>query len=400
MKAKRVALLQLLCCMVYFMSYVTRLDYAASLTAIVSDLNITKQVASIAVTGSFITYGVGQIISGILGDMIKPRKLIAAGLTGTALINLSMALLPNIRWMTAFWCFNGFFQAMLWPPLVRLMAENMAQDEYTEAVVAVSASASIATILIYIIVPAGIAISGWRLIFILAGICGLGSMLVWLRFTRGIHENSAIKSASAKQVGHTENRLASVVSLLIPIMAAICLQGILRDGITTWMPTYIYEVFDLGVSMSILTTAILPIFSIISLKLAARINRSIGNELKTSMLLFGASFAAAAIMIPMFSKSVLLCALLMAVITGCMHGVNLMLIGNLPAHFAKYGKVSTVSGLLNACTYIGSALSTYGFAALSESFGWGFTIASWAVIAGGGMAICLVLTGKWKRFCE
>jgi len=118
------------------------------------------------------------------------------------------------------------------------------------------------------------------------------------------------------------------------------------------------------------------------------------------VLLFGTSLAAAAIMIPLFSRSVLPCALLMAVITGCMHGVNLMLIGNLPAYFARYGKVSTVSGLLNACTYIGSALSTYGFAALSERFGWGFTIASWALIAGGGMVICLFLTGKWTRFCK
>ena len=398
MKLKRIAGLDLLCCMVYFMSYVTRLDYAACLTAIVNDLNVTKQLASIAVTGSFITYSVGQIISGILGDIIKPRKLIALGLAGTSLINLSMVFLPDIHWMTGFWCFNGFFQALLWPPLVRLMAENMTGDEYSKAVVSVSASASVATILIYIIVPAAIAVSGWRLVFVIASVSGIASALVWLRFTGNIRENGNLQKVSGSSAP-SENRLSSVVPLLIPIMAAICLQGILRDGITTWMPTYIYEVFDLGLSMSILTTAILPIFSIISLKIAARINKSIGNELKTSMLLFGTSFAAAAIMIPMFSKSVLLCALLMAVITGCMHGINLMLIGNLPAHFAKYGKVSTVSGLLNACTYVGSALSTYGFAALSESFGWGFTIASWAVIAGVGLALCLMLTGKWKRFC-
>ena len=170
MKLKRIVSLQFLCCMVYFMSYVTRLDYAASLAAIVEDLNITKQIASIAVTGSFITYGVGQIISGVLGDMIKPRKLIALGLAGSSLINLSMAFLPNIHWMTGFWFFNGFFQALLWPPLVRLMADNMTTKEYTEAVVSVSASASVATILIYFIVPATLAVSGWRLVFVLAAV--------------------------------------------------------------------------------------------------------------------------------------------------------------------------------------------------------------------------------------
>jgi len=399
MKLKRIVSLQFLCCMVYFMSYVTRLDYAASLAAIVEDLNITKQIASIAVTGSFITYGVGQIISGVLGDMIKPRKLIALGLAGSSLINLSMAFLPNIHWMTGFWCFSGFFQALLWPPLVRLRADNMTTKEYTEAVVSVSASASVATILIYFIVPATLAVSGWRLVFVLAAVCGLGSTLVWLRGTGNIREGNPVPQTE-KGAAAVESRLSAVIPLLIPIMAAICLQGILRDGITTWMPTYIYEVFDLGLSMSILTTAILPVFGIISMKVAARVNRAVGNEVKTAMLLFAFSFAAAIIMVPLFSRSVVLCAIMMAVITGCMHGVNLMLIGNLPAYFAKYGKVSTVSGLLNACTYIGSALSTYGFAALSDKFGWGFTIASWAVIAGSGMVICIILTGKWKRFCE
>ena len=48
--------------LVYFFSYAMRLDYSASLVAIVSDLGITNTMASAAVTGSFITYGAGQIV--------------------------------------------------------------------------------------------------------------------------------------------------------------------------------------------------------------------------------------------------------------------------------------------------------------------------------------------------
>ena len=94
----------------------------------------------------------------------------------------------------------------------------------------------------------------------------------------------------------------------------------------------------------------------------------------------------------------ILSALMMAIITGAMHGVNLMLISRLPVHFRKYGKVSTISGVLNACTYVGSALSTYGFAHLSEAFGWYFIIISWAVIAGLGTAICAFCIRRWEKF--
>ena len=68
--------LLVLCCLVYFASYVTRLDYAAVLVEIVQDLQIPKTTASIAVTGSFVTYGLGMILFGFTGDRIQPRILI------------------------------------------------------------------------------------------------------------------------------------------------------------------------------------------------------------------------------------------------------------------------------------------------------------------------------------
>ena len=47
-----------------------------------------------ALTGSFITYGTGQIISGVLGDRISPKKLVSRGLLVTVLMNV---LLPFLR---------------------------------------------------------------------------------------------------------------------------------------------------------------------------------------------------------------------------------------------------------------------------------------------------------------
>ncbi len=395
---KKISKVQLLCCLVYFVSYITRIDYGAAIAEIVNDLQITKEAASFAVTGSFITYGLGQIVSGILGDKFKPRKLIMFGLIGTSLINLSMSFLPNIGWMNAVWCFNGFFQALMWPPLIRIMAENLDSEEMARGVKNVSVSSSVATIAIYLIVPAAIAVSGWRLAFIFAAACGIFTTLIWNKYTKGIKESLPVvnKKEESEHTLFTKN----IIFMLIPIFLAIALQGILRDGITTWMPTYIFEVFNLDVSVSIMTAAALPIFSILSVNVATAFERKIGNPVKTAALLFGIGFISCAVMIPLFENSVLICSLLMAVITGSMHGVNLMLISRLPAYFSKYGKVSTMSGLLNACTYIGSAASTYGFAVLSEQNGWNFTVISWALIGLVGTALCIISIRPWKRFTE
>lgn len=50
-----------------------------------------------------------------------------------------------------------------------------------------------------------------------------------------------------------------------------------------------------------------------------------------------------------------------ALVSGCMHGINHMLISLIAKNFSKYGMVLTFSGLLNAFTYIGVFISSYGF---------------------------------------
>jgi len=81
-----------------------------------------------------------------------------------------------------------------------------------------------------------------------------------------------------------------------------------------------------------------------------------------------------------------------------MHGVNLILICLIPPYFKKTGRVSLISGILNSCTYIGSALSGYGFAVLAKLFGWRGTIIGWAIICGIATIICLALVKKWQSF--
>ena len=91
---------------------------------------------------------------------------------------------------------------------------------------------------------------------------------------------------------------------------------------------------------------------------------------------------------------------LASLFVGCMHGVNLMLVIMLPAYFEKQGNVSTVSGILNACTYVGSAVSTVGIAVLVEDRGWGTAVWLWFAVALTGTAILCACIRPWKRRCE
>ena len=147
-----------------------------------------------------------------------------------------------------------------------------------------------------------------------------------------------------------------------------------------------------------LTAVLLPIFAIIGIKLASAIENKLKNELLCAALLYGVGFVFSMLMLPLLSVSLVASVILMALITAAMHGVNLLLISRVPLHYARFGKISTVSGVLNAFTYIGSAASTYGFAVFSEKYGWYFTVGSWAVITLVGGAVCLLNVRRWKKF--
>jgi OPA family glycerol-3-phosphate transporter-like MFS transporter len=291
---------------------------------------------------------------------------------------------------------------MLWPPLVRIMAENLGDADYKRASVLVSIAASCGSITVYLIVPACIWLSGWRLSFLLPAGIALLAAGIWIICEPRYEKRMRPQLQREKSSGKSGISLWQVILIsgLPPIMLAIVLQGMLRDGITTWMPTYITENYHLQTGSSILTTVLLPVFSIISISVASWLQKKVKSELTASTILFTVAFGSGIVLLLLGQIHAVISILCMTLITGCMHGINMLLISRLPAYFQRFGKVSTISGILNTFTYVGSAASAYGFAALSEQLGWQFTVGLWGVIAGLGALTCFLSIRHWNRFVQ
>lgn len=395
-----------MCCMVYFVSYLTRLNYAVCMVEIQNVMQIGKDVAGLPVTACFLSYGAGQVLFGFLGDRFMPQRMIFAGLSGSAFCNLLVVLIPRMDVMIPVWCVNGVFQAMLWPPLVRIMAENMDEGWYRRSCVRVSLSSSGATVLLYLLTPACIQAAGWKAVFGMAAAAGILVSLVWYGNTGQIGvrrrekgpERGKSPERRPEEQGTSAVRPRSFGTLIFLILLAIVLHGTLKDGITTWMPIYMTEMFGMSSSQSILSAAALPVCSVLSTLLSSALLYRIKNEVLTAALLFGTGTLAGIIMIPAYASHPAVCVVMMTLITGCMYGVNLMLISRVPGHFAAYGNVSAVSGILNAATYVGSALSTYGFGAVAQRAGWMPVVMMWAAAALGGTLLLGAGARKWAEF--
>ncbi len=399
-----VKILSLLCPLIYFASYMTRKNYSIVMADIIISEGISNADASLAATLSLISYGIGQVISGILGDRFRPQSIILCGLTLTTAMNVAMPLCDDFTLRSIIWLINGFAQSMLWPPLVRIMAATMNHSTYNKVCTNVNIAGISGTILLYITSSAiWIKYFDWKAVFYSSAAISAAIALIWVIGFRKANKGKDL--FSKKPEGKTDKKQSTLsarallMSGFVLIALAIISQGALRDGITDWVPTFIINTFNLESGSAILKSVLIPVFGVISLKLVGVINgKFVKDEVKAGAITFAMGLAGCALLLFVYKQNQYVTLLLASLITGLMHGVNYFLICIVPARFEKYNAVSTMSGIINSLTYVGSAAATYGFGAVSDRFGWSTVLVAWVAVAVFGTACCFIAVKPWKKF--
>ena len=398
LNGKDSARLTFLCAASYFVSYLTRINFGVVLAEIIASGAIAKTAAGAVTTIGFITYGVGQPISGWLGDRINPKKLMFLGFITTAAMNFLIPFCPNAAAMCAVWGVNGFAQSLMWPPMVKIMKTAMDNDSYNKGCVAVTWGSTAATIVLYLVSPLIISFLGWKYVFFTVCVIAAVMSAVWYTKITSIEKSTGLSYPVKSAVKRAKRSFSITPALLITVMLAIFLQGCLRDGVTTWMPTYVSEVFSLGSEISILSGVVIPLFTLASVQIISVIYKRTGKKpFKCAAVLFVIAAASCALLTAFPDSSAVTTVILASLVAAVMHGINLILVCFLPGMYADEENVSSLSGILNFMTYVGSAASTYGFAVISESYGWSSTVVSWLVIASLGAAMCFACVIRSKR---
>lgn len=393
-----------LCCAVYFTSYLTRKCYDASILAICDDTGLARTVAGLASMAAVALYGSGQFATGFLADKFDPRRIIFSALLITALCNATMPLaIGCVPAMVSLWAVNGFAQAMFWPPLVKIVAVNLPQERFKSAIFWISVSCNVAIVVVFLLVSGCVHFVGWKTSFAVTTALALAVAALWSCNIRRLAPCSkrADGGTPVRDGGKTGTPLRNLVFLagLVPIMAAIACQGVLRDGIEVWAPSIVKDQYGLSTSGSIFSVVLLPVFAVGSMVAARAMRRVVGDEVKTSLVLFAIALGCAVFLFASNGSSLMPGLPVIALLSACMHGANLMLIGELPGRFARYGCVGTVSGLLNAFTYVGAAASIYGFAAIHQHFsGWRPVFALWIGVLSVGVVLLFAALRRWIPF--
>ncbi len=400
-----------LCSAVYFTSYLTRKAYEASILAICDETGLARTAAGLAGTATVALYGIGQLLTGWMADRFDPRRIVLAALLLTAACN---AVLPfavgSVAALVALQALNGFAQAMFWPPLVKILATDLPAERYRGAVFAVNVAANVAIVAVFAIVAGCVQFAGWQVSFWLVAGIALAMAAAWGRqcsagfgspVTEFANPESRIPSAKPETRNPNSDSAMSFpipVTALVPIALAIVCIGVMRDGIEAWAPSIVSDLYGLGASSSTASVALLPLFAVVSMAGARALRRTLGDEIRAAVALFAIGLCCTAALFALHGGSLWTGLPLLALLSASMHGANLMLISELPGRFAGSGRVGMLSGLLNACVYVGASSSIYGFAAIHGHFnGWQPVFVLWAVVVAVALALCLKAQAPFHR---
>lgn len=393
MDKKKARFIIFLTCAVYFVSYLTRLDYSVVMVDIIKTDHISEELAALPLTIAAITYAVGQLVSGFFGDRIKPEKIIFFGLLGSSVMNVLLTVLP-IWCRPVLWGINGFFQAMIWPPLVRILSGTFDSDTYKKATLNISLASSYATIIMYLVAPFIIKGASWHFVFVTSAVCALAVAVIWYIYSKKIDYRrvNVVKKENGASV-----KVKGALIVIAVVVFSMILLGFLRDGLTDWTPSLISEAFSLSSEDAIFSSVILPIFSMIAISVSAIIARKlIKNEMLCAGMFFLVGAVGVAVMV--LSDNMILKIVGAALAQGTTHGANYCFTCLVPQYFYKMNKTSLVAGVINCGAYIGSSIAGVGTAFVEKSLGWSGVMLLWLGVNLLGVLICVGFGLFWQGF--
>jgi OPA family glycerol-3-phosphate transporter-like MFS transporter len=88
---------------------------------------------------------------------------------------------------------------------------------------------------------------------------------------------------------------------------------------------------------------------------------------------------------------------MLMVASAATHAINFMYTSISVAKFERFNKTSFVTGAINSSVYIGSAISTYGIAAITTHFGWSGTMTTWLGCAIIGLVVSIFSIKPFKK---
>ena len=335
----------------------------------------------------FIFYAVGQLINGAIGDKIKARYMISAGLFMAGITNLLFSVL-SLRYANMaviIYGFTGFFLSMIYGPMTKVVAEN------TEPIYATRCSLGYTFASFFGSPLAGVAaaVLVWQSTFMVSSIILAVMAVVCFLFFLMFEKKGIVKYnqyARKKEQGGSIRIL--IKHRIVKFTLISIVTGVVRTTVVFWMPTYIAQHLGFPTEMSAMiftvATFIISFTAFISVFVYERLKRNM--NLTILVMFTSAAIFFVLVYFVKYPTANIVC-LIIAIMSS--NGAASMMWSRYCPSLRDTGMVSGATGFLDFVSYMAASASSTIFANAVSSIGWGNLILVWCGLMIFGVMIAL-----------
>lgn len=399
------------CFLAYTAAYICRVNISPAIPVIQQDLELNSASMGLVGTAFFWSYALGQLINGYIGDRVSGRRLVFCGLVISALLNIAFGFSSGLAFMLLFWGVNGFFQSMLWGPIVKTFSKWFPHQKYN----AVSFGLSISPIAGYLIAWgfSGIVLKylNWRWVFWIPAALVMGLALLWLVMARNKPEDTRLSLGDAKHQNGTEttaeqaNESASEKAALWGLIARTNLvlialagvtQGMIDKSIQLWFPKLLADTLALSWNETAGTILIIPLVNLGGIMLVGWLNKRLKFNTKLTIVLLMAASVISSLLLALFYANAIAGVVLIACTSAFIGGINPLMVTMIPLTFKHCDKVSAVAGFIDFSIYLGAGFGGTLTGYFLDSFGWNNVFLMWCLVLAIGTVVMGVYLFKEK----
>lgn len=394
---KRENIIIFICWLAYTTAYIGRLNFNASIVAIISDLGVTKADAGLVSSFFFFAYGAGQLINGILSKRYNAKIMIFLSLILSSIFNLLMPLSNDISIMKYIWLGNGIVQSVLWSTLIKTLSDFVSDKKLPKAILAMSTTVAVGTFLAYGISSVSVKSGSWQAVFYIASAVVFLSAFIWFFLFGPSKKATAIETEKTDKI-----KMSKLIKLSLSLAAfAGVANGFIKDGINTWVSSVLYEEFGVSQSFSIFLTLFLPLVSTFGAAIAKKVHEKISSHAAMNLIFyFISALLCAGILISLKVHSIVAIMLCFIGVACGMAMVNNVITSMFALDHRKVLNAGFAAGLLNTFCYVGSTATSYTLGAVSQSFGWNAVFIIMLVMCIAAGAVCCVGFINEKRMSK
>ncbi len=388
----------------YAFFYVTRKNLSMAQPLMLDEGVITKMQLGTVITVHGVLYGVSRFVNGFWADRLNGCIFMTIGLALSAVMNFCFGMTSLAILFGAFWIVNAWTQGMGFPPCAKMLTHWIHPKELATKMSLWNTSHSFGSIVALGICSALLALGfGWRWCFYVPAALALLAAVFCFCLVKDSPTDAGVPelelegerpSAGGREETTTRERLKLVYGN--PVVWTVAIANffiyIVRFGFLDWGPTFLKQYKGIPVSKGGLMVIAFELAAVVGTIFAGWVTDRVfkGRGVRTCVIcmFFTALFSFGFWYLPTGAPTVFSTLLLMGA-GFCIYGPQ-ALVGIVAANQATKKAAAMANGFTGIMGYAATTVSGVGVAWIQEHYGWGMTIASFAVFALIGMCLFLL----------